>query len=129
MAEFNKLIEKYSKEYGIIFEQGPAPTNPDEESPNEAQQPVMDPNSTELDPSVEQPTDSALPSLDQAQQTQQSQQLIVNEKELLLIRLIYKALTIDLDPSQYSDLLEITDINQNNANQVLDQLQQIINNY
>ena len=141
---FDELLHNYSDKWHINFndmlvmEQGPSPEPPSDEeiqppdAPNNANTQPINPDNTELDPSIQQPDNSALPPLDQTDQTDTEQNpdnTISNERDVMLIKLIYKALTIDIDPSQYSDLLEIKEIDNKNASQVLEQLQQIINQY
>ena len=140
---FDELLHNYSDKWHInlnddmlVMEQGPSPEPPSDEEiqssdtpPNNANTQPINPDNTELDPSIQQPDNSALPPLDQTDAEQNSDNIISNERDVMLIKLIYKALTIDIDPSQYSDLLEIKEIDNKNASQVLDQLQQIINQY
>lgn len=138
MSKFNTLLNVYTQKYGLIKEQSaPEPNwedvvSEDDEVTKDSQQnndQEIDPNNTQINPNIQQPNDSALPDLETAKQEQQANQNVADERELMLIRLIYKALTIDLDPSQYTDLMEIKDINQNNSPQILDKLQQIIDSY
>jgi len=121
---FEQLINKIAAEHELVIEAGPAP----EMAPQEqlTDQPIVDDqtvNQTSPEPQsqIEQPENSELPD-------QQESDDIADSKELLYIQLIYKALITELDPSQYTDMINIKDINSKNAKSVLNKLETIINN-
>ncbi len=124
MNTFSQLINKIALEHELIIEQGPSPklTQEVEQNIQPNEQPVV-PDQIQTNQQDNQPEESALPNQEDINSGN-----IADSKELLYIRLIYKALTTDLDPSQYTDLIDIKEINSKNAKQILKKLESIINN-
>lgn len=125
MNKFNTLLQGLSKKYNIILEQGPAPDQQSnnlqvDNQPTAINDQPIDPTALEPTTNIQQPTDSSLP-------TPNNHDKLIDDKQVLYTKLIYKALITDLDPSQYSELLEINDINKNNVQQILSKLETIIN--
>lgn len=118
MNEFRKLINKIAFEHELIVEQGPTPQLTQDSENNTNDQPIVD----EPLENNNQPEQSTLPNQEDVDANQ-----IEDSKELLYIRLIYKALITELDPSQYTDLIDIKEINNDNAKSVLRKLESIIN--
>lgn len=114
MSKFKDILNEVALKHGLIVEEGPTPEITQNIDPVTAQQPQDQPLVND------QPKTSALP--DKADIAE------LNPQELMYIKLIYKALITDLDPSQYSDLIDIKNINGKNAKSVLDRLESIINN-
>lgn len=124
MNTFSQLINKIASEYELIIEQGPSPdlTQEVEQNIQSNEQPIV-PDQVQSNQQDNQPEESTLPNQEDVISGN-----IADNKELLYIRLIYKALTTDLDPSQYTDLIDIKEINSKNAKQILKKLESIINN-
>ena len=124
MSTFSQLINKIASEHELIIEQGPSPdlTQEVEQNIQPNEQPII-PDQVQSNQQDNQPGESALPNQEDVNSGN-----IADNKELLYIRLIYKALTTDLDPSQYTDLIDIKEINSKNAKQILKKLESIINN-
>lgn len=123
MNTFKQLINQIASDYNLIIEQGPTPQLNQTQEQNNADinqqsnnQPIVD------DSVVTPPENSALPSKEDMDNND-----VDDSKELLYIRLIFKALITELDPSQYTDLINIKEINNKNAKSVLNKLESIIN--
>jgi hypothetical protein len=51
------------------------------------------------------------------------------ESNVLLVRLLIKALVMDIDPEDISEIKGMGDVNENNASEILDRLITIMKNY
>jgi len=97
---------KYIHDLNIIPEQGPPPPPGEQQSPDTGetdQEPVTEP---------EQTTEPLSP-----------------ESEVLLVRLLKKALVINMDPNDVMMIDNMSEVNEVNAKQTLKELVQIMNSY
>lgn len=124
MSTFKQLINQIASDYNLIIEQGPTPqlNQSQEQNVDNATQQINNDQPIVDNSVITPPENSALPS-----QGDMDNNNIEDSKELLYIRLIFKALITELDPSQYTDLINIKEINNKNAKSVLNKLESIIN--
>ena len=116
-SNFFKFINKYAKTNGIILEEGPSINY---NNKNDNFENTINNSNENNDIYQTQPEESALP----------EKPILVPEEKVLLVRLIFKALVMNLDPSQTEELLEIgggEKINEKNVNKILNKLQSIMN--
>jgi len=103
--KFLNLIEKY---YTLIEQEPPA---------------------SALPPAQPQQQDAAMPPAGTEQQPPQNPAPLTSEGEAMLVRLLKKALVIKPDTTDTDSILEMPDVNPDNAKDVLQQLITLIRKY